>query len=246
MSSDTLQKAKIALDGGAALTEFGIDAVASNRTYSAAIAAGGGVPMLITDPAEAEAFAALCDGLVLSGSFSYNPFPERKAEVDQHESVRRVEETVPIIDAFVKQRKPILGICLGIQSLNLYFGGTLKDMFKLTDGVEHMLDFHSVRCSEKSFMRPLFGEEFLVNSRHNRKIDRLAEDLIATAWSPDGIIEEVVHRSLPVYAVEYHPERMRGDDREPPFGPDTTPLFQWFCDLCRDRSKLTVEKGYTS
>ena len=50
MSRDILQKAKIALDGGAALTEFGTDAAASNRTYSAAIAAGGGVRRSIRIP----------------------------------------------------------------------------------------------------------------------------------------------------------------------------------------------------
>ena len=52
----------------------------------------------------------------------------------------------------------------------------------------------------------------------------------------DNVIEEVQHESLPVWAVEWHPERMRGDHREPPEGPDTTPLFQWFCGVCKEMS----------
>ena len=140
------------------------------------------------------------------------------------------------MDAFVKAGKPVFGICLGLQCINLYFGGTLADGFKFKDGVEHMMCAHNCLAGEDSVVGKIFGSEFMINSRHNRKIDTLAPGLKAVAFSPDGVIEEVQHESLPVWAVEWHPERMRGDHREPPEGPDTTPLFQWFCGVCKEMS----------
>lgn len=53
-----------------------------------------------------------------------------------------------------------------------------------------------------------------------------------TARSLDGIIEAIEHKTLPVFSVQFHPERMRGDAPNPAFGPDGTELFKYFVDLC--------------
>ena len=227
----------IALNGGSALDrQFHSKATVANKTYSAAVAAAGGVPILVTDPDSIKSYAEIADGLILTGSLFFNPDPERRSEVSKAESGERPVYDAALLDAFVKAGKPVFGICLGLQCINLYFGGTLADGFKFKDGVEHMMCAHNCLAGEDSVVGKIFGSEFMINSRHNRKIDTLAPGLKAVAFSPDGVIEEVQHESLPVWSVEWHPERMRGDHREPPEGPDTTPLFQWFCGVCKEMS----------
>lgn len=223
----------IALNGGSALDrQFHSKANVANKTYSAAIAAAGGVPVLVTEKDALDEYAALADGLILTGSLSFCPDPERRPEVSEMESKERPVFDEALLRAFVKAGKPVFGICLGLQCINLAFGGTLESNFKLRDGVEHMMCAHLCIAGEESVVGKIYGKEFMINSRHNRKIDRLADDLTATAYSPDGVIEEIKHKTLPIWAVEWHPERMRGDHREPPEGPDTTELFAWFIRQC--------------
>jgi putative glutamine amidotransferase len=95
-----------------------------------------------------------------------------------------------------------------------------------------MLSSHTVETTEGSLLHRLFGKNFVINSRHNDRIGELASTLRATAYSPDGVIEAVEHVSLPVYAVQWHPERMRGDIPDPPAGQNMDPLFNWFVQFC--------------
>jgi putative glutamine amidotransferase len=228
------RKPIIALDGGSAFDrQFLSPGQVANKTYSAAVAAAGGVPVMVTDPTALDQYAALADGLILCGSLTFSPDGGHREEISRMEGTDRPVFDDALLQAFVRAGKPVFGICLGLQGINVSFGGTLANNFKLTDGVEHMLTFHRCIAGEESVVGKIYGKEFYVNSRHNRKIDRLGEGLIATAYSPDGVIEEIRHQTLPIWAVEYHPERMRGDHREPPEGPDMTALFQWFVDKCR-------------
>ena len=76
-------------------------------------------------------------------------------------------------------------------------------------------------------LRALYGERFTVNSAHHQCVDRLGDGLRAAAWSEDGVIEACRHKSLPVYSVQWHPERMclchtRADTV------DGGTLFRWF------------------
>ena len=226
----------IALNGGTALDrQFLSPATVLNKTYPAAVAAGGGVPLLVTDPANLDEYAHLADGLILTGSSTFTPDPSRRGELTPREDNDRPVFDEALLRAFIAAGKPVFGICLGLQCVNLAFGGTLETRFKLRTGVEHMTCSHPCVAEEASVVGAIYGWEFIVNSRHNNKIDRLADDLVATAYSPDGVIEEIRHKTLPIWAVEYHPERMRGDHREPPEGPDMTALFQWFADECEKR-----------
>lgn len=53
----------------------------------------------------------------------------------------------------------------------------------------------------------LYGERFVVNSTHHQAIDRLGEGLRAVQWADDGTVEAVRHETLPIFAVQWHPER---------------------------------------
>ena len=210
------------------------------KTYPTVIAAAGGTPVLPLDEEAAGEYADLADGLLLSGGSVYACRPELKKQCVQEVIPKRMELDRKLFDAFVERKKPVFGICLGIQSINRFLGGTVLYDFKLQDGVEHMWHQHLVDTEPGSVVNRMFGDSFYVNSRHNNRIGRLAEGLKITARSRDGVIEAVEHESLPVYAFEWHPERMRGDIPEPPEGPDMTCLFQWFIEQCRKTKEETL------
>lgn len=96
---------------------------------------------------------------------------------------------------------------------------------------------HEIVAEPGSLICELFGEKFITNSRHNNRIDQLADGLKITARSHDGVIEAIEHESQPIYAVQWHPERMRGDLPDPFDGPDTTVLFQKFSEICTEHKK---------
>ena len=208
-----------------------------NKKYFLGVSAGGGVPVMATDIELAEEYARLCDGLVLTGSAMYMPSPEYAAQAKVIEKQKRDPQDAQVFYAFKKAGKPVLGICRGQQNINVFLGGTLAKKFKLTDGVEHLMRKHEIVAQPGSLICELFGETFITNSRHNNRIDQLADGLKVTARSHDGVIEAIEHESEPIYAVQWHPERMRGDLPDPFDGPDTTILFQKFSEICLAHKK---------
>ena len=208
-----------------------------NKKYFLGVSAGGGVPVMATDIELAEEYARLCDGLVLTGSAMYMPSPEYAAQAKVIEKQKRDPQDAQLFYAFQKAGTPVLGICRGQQNINVFLGGTLAKKFKLTDGVEHLMRKHEIVAQPSSLICELFGETFITNSRHNNRIDQLADGLKVTARSHDGVIEAIEHESEPIYAVQWHPERMRGDLPDPFDGPDTTILFQKFSEICLAHKK---------
>ena len=208
-----------------------------NKKYFLGVSAGGGVPVMATDIELAEEYARLCDGLVLTGSAMYMPSPEYAAQAKVIEKQKRDPQDAQLFYAFQKAGKPVWGICRGQQNINVFLGGTLAKKFKLTDGVEHLMRKHEIVAQPGSLICELFGETFITNSRHNNRIDQLADGLKVTARSHDGVIEAIEHESEPIYAVQWHPERMRGDLPDPFDGPDTTILFQKFSEICLAHKK---------
>ncbi len=208
-----------------------------NKKYYLAVSAGGAVPVMAADISSADDYAAFCDGLLLTGSAMYVPSPEYAAQVKAVEKNKRDPLDEALFNAFRHAGKPVLGICRGLQNINVFLGGTLKKMFKLTDGVEHMMKKHEIVTSPGSWINRLLGDSFITNSRHNNRVDILAEGLKVTARSQDGVIEALEHETEPIYAVQWHPERMRGDLPDPYDGPDTTVLFKSFAEICLEYRK---------
>lgn len=227
------RKPLILVNGGPALDrQFQGSSWVANKTYPSAVSAAGGVPFMPLVENVAEEYACLADALILTGSISFVPDEKLREKMRREELPKRERFDNALFWGFYKKKKPVLGICLGHQMINCYLGGTLEEQFRFRTGVEHMLHQHKIWAAKESVLYKLFGECFWVNSRHNDKIDILAEELRATAWSEDGVVEAFAHLVLPIYGVEWHPERMRGDFREPPEGPDMTKLFEWIVKYC--------------
>ncbi len=146
-----------------------------------------------------------CDGLLLLGGGDVSPCLYKKPNtLANNVDLDRDIFELFLIHKFYKNRKPILGICRGIQILNVYFGGTLKQNVK---NHSHTLGddiFHKVSC--QNFMKTLYGNETIVNSNHHQTIDKLGSFFKVSARSFDGEIEAVEYKNI--IACQFHPERM--------------------------------------
>lgn len=212
----------------------------SPSSYSRAIAFAGGVPVIGGEQC-AEELAQICDGLVLSGGPDIEP--ELFGETLYNASVKcdppRSKYEYELLDAFIKADKPIFGICRGSQIMNVYFGGTMWQDLVEQRNMNHMQGHirHEVEATEGSILHKLFGKVFRVNSTHHQALKDVAKDIKVTAYSENGqLIEAWEHEKLPIFAVQFHPERLTNlqwDDRTPDFAP----IFDYFVNLVKNYKK---------
>ncbi len=191
--------------------------------YGAALSRVGLTGVLYTggDPH----FLAQCfDGLLLSGGGDLSPalYGRPITQPASAFDFERDTQELALIHAFCSVSKPILGICRGIQALNVFFGGTLFE-----DIPNHDATTHTITTAPETNTAALVGTHFQANSYHHQAVDRLGDHLCATAWASDGTLEALEHDSLPVLGVQWHPERMTaGLCADTPA--DHTPLFTYF------------------
>ncbi len=144
-----------------------------------------------------------------------------------------------LLKDFVAAKKPVFGVCRGLQVINVFFGGTLiqdlPDASLHSSGSRVRGDLaHDCETAPGCWLSGLYGEHFVHNSNHHQAIDRLGDGLIVDSRFPqDQVIEAIHHKELPIYAVQWHPERMclahsRSDTV------DGLKIFRFFHDLCAE------------
>ena len=158
------------------------------------------------------------DGLLLPGGGDMDPsyYQEQNracAGID-----RALDEAQwAALDHFAGAKKPVLGICRGHQLINVYFGGTLIQeipAFKRHVAVNRVDSVHPTTALSDSFLGRLYGTAFSTNSSHHQAIGRQAQDMIPVQWSEHHtVVEGCCHKNLPVWSVQWHPERMCFDHR---------------------------------
>ncbi|HEV7892945.1 MAG TPA: gamma-glutamyl-gamma-aminobutyrate hydrolase family protein [Pyrinomonadaceae bacterium] len=199
------------------------------RFYSEAVEAAGGVPLhisLIPDDAYLEDIVGRLDALLLPGSAS---------DVDPalygREPHTRLGPVHPLKDAtdmlvlkFVEVRRlPLLAICFGMQVWNVFRGGTLiqdiesqvQGALKHEQGAPRERHSHGVKIKPESLCaRMAGGENLRVNSHHHQALETIGQNLQATAWSADGLVEAVEDTLKGRWAVgvQWHPEIGWQDD----------------------------------
>jgi len=186
--------------------------------YSACILDGGGIPAL-ADGLCGDA-ATRFDALLLTGGYDVDPrrFGEERLYDTINLCPERDSYEFALLDEFVRAGRPVLGICRGIQVVNVYFGGSLWQDLPAQQGLCHYGTTHPVYAVSGSFVDGLFGGEFAVNSSHHQAIKTTGSGLSVVCRAPDGTVEAVSHASLPVWGVQWHPELL----------PEYAPLFEWF------------------
>ena len=150
------------------------------------------------------------DALLLTGGGDIHPRfyaqpLKRSADIDEARDLREFSLT----RAFAARHAPIFGICRGLQAINVALGGTLHqhtDGHGQIDGLDRL---HETRTDD-ALLRSLYGTRFTVNSAHHQSVDHLGTDLHAVQWTDDGTVEALRHATLPIFAVQWHPERLCG------------------------------------
>lgn len=154
-----------------------------------------------------EEIVAMCSGLIIAGrDRDINPrfYGEEPLEgLEYPEDSYEDELDFKLIELFEKNNKPILGICSGLQSLNIYYGGSLKQHIDKHTSKEELVR-HAIDIEENSFVHSLYGNKTEVNSIHHQAIKKVGEGFKVTAVSEDGIIEAIEKGNL--IGVQWHPE----------------------------------------
>ena len=148
-----------------------------------------------------------CDALLLPGGGDIHPrFYGGPIGGAKDIDTARDEYELALFRRFIGHGKPIVGICRGLQLVNVALGGTLRQHIEGHSQINGVDRVHDVRTDDR-LLRTLYGERFRVNSAHHQAVDRLGAGLRAAAWADDGTIEAVRHETLPIFAVQWHPER---------------------------------------
>ncbi len=144
----------------------------------------------------------LCDGFLITGGNDSNPLYYNQQLHPTSELVEpEVDEAdLKIIKYAVKHNKPLLGICRGLQVINIAFKGSLHQDIPNHRKVNHPIYIDSSR------LIPTLDKVEEANSYHHQAIDSLGVGLAVVARANDNIIEIIEHTSLPIIAVQFHPE----------------------------------------
>jgi putative glutamine amidotransferase len=194
-----------------------------SRYYSEAVEAAGATPVhlsLIPNQDYVDSAVADLDGLLLPGSDSdVDPLRYGRQPHPNLGAVHPIKDQTDLlaIKAAETRNLPLLAICFGMQVLNVARGGTLiqdireerPEAIKHQQGAPRDRPSHSVNLLAGSLVGGLAeNEHLLVNSHHHQAVDTIGNELVPTAWSPDGLVEalEDPRPGRFVVAVQWHPE----------------------------------------
>lgn len=230
----------------------GFSAASLNNAYPHSIARAGGLPYLLDasgDPALVPDLLDGMDGIVLAGGPDVDPLlyaPYARKECGLPCPVRDAFEDAVLAEA-TRRDLPVLGICRGLQYINVWHGGSLHQDISYTGSDLKHANFgnsdrgsHTVTIADGSFLAEALGEgSALVNSFHHQVIDRLASGFTVAATAPDGLIEAIEARSsrAPIIAVQWHPEMMSEVDEA------SQRLFAWFVRTVCEHSECVASES---
>lgn len=153
-----------------------------------------------------------CDALLLPGGGDITPaffgeYNTGSVNIDTELDILQFQA----VDHALRLSLPILGICKGMQVINVAFGGTITqdlptaNYHKFSDSDQ----YHNTIISKSSCLYECYGREALVNSAHHQGVNHLGNGLLPIQWCPeDGCVEAIIHETLPILGLQWHPERL--------------------------------------
>lgn len=188
-----------------------------NSGYIDSVINAGGIPLLLPLNADRDTTNTLLDmvdGVILSGGQDVHPsfYKEENHQLLGETAIERDEQELHILRTISKAGKPILGICRGLQLINVAFGGTLYQDLSLYNPKSkdlHGINHHSVSLTTESALHKIFPSPTIsTNSYHHQAIKELAKGFTVSARSSDGVIEGIESHNPWIMAVQWHPETM--------------------------------------
>ena len=202
------------------------------RNYENAILASGGDFVTRYCPEVDLSF----DGLLLTGGGDVDPTlygQEDRGSLLSDSNRDRAE--LSLARAYLAAGKPVLGICRGMQVLNVALGGTLIQDLGEGGNLFHRRTeadkVHPIYAQANSLLHTFYGPLFHVNSAHHQAADIPGTGVIITARSESGVAEGLEVPDKPVLGVQFHPERMTGSLLRPDTV-DGRAIFRWFMAQC--------------
>ncbi|MFH8661467.1 gamma-glutamyl-gamma-aminobutyrate hydrolase family protein [Streptomyces afghaniensis] len=200
------------LEAGARWGVWELEAALLPVGYPRLVQRAGGLAAMLPpdDPAYAAAAVARLDGLVIAGGpdvepvrYGAEPHPRTGPPARERDAWE-----LALIDAALTARVPLLGICRGMQLLNVALGGTLVQHLDGHAEVVGVFGSHAVKPVPGSLYAGVVPEETSVPAYHHQAVDRLGEGLVPSAYADDGTVEalELPSREGWVLGVQWHPE----------------------------------------
>lgn len=213
-----------------------------NNTYVNAVESSGGVPIvlpIIKGLGDIERYLDLVDGLILTGGGDVSPIffgEEPLKEVDSI-CLSRDNMEIELFKKAYERNIPILGICRGLQVINIALGGTLyQDInVQVPNVIGHMCSYnihqgyHTTNLLEDSILNSIFKtDKLIVNSQHHQSIKDLGKDLKISSTTIDGIVESIESTNEKwLLGTQFHPEVMiESDDK-------FMEIFKLFIETCK-------------
>jgi putative glutamine amidotransferase len=220
-------------------------------TYVEAVKRAGAVPVLVPpQPENAADVIETLDGVLFAGGFDCDPalYGEEAHESIEPMDVRRQENELALVRAAHERKVPALGVCLGMQMMNVAAGGTLIQ--DIDSAIETEIQHasipedrarHDVRIDADSRLATMVPALALnVNSSHHQAVGRVGQGLRVTAHAPDDVVEAIEDPLHPFFiGVQWHPEDMPGE-------PSASTLFAAFIQAAREHAETREKTAITT
>ena len=197
------------------------------RNYPGLVAQEGALPVLLPlleTREEARAYVERLDGVVLTGGHDIDParYGQNARPETKQAPKERVASDLLLAKTAHEAGKPLLGICLGIQTMNVVFGGTIfqhipadvPGALQHEDEPEGVSHDHVVRVERGTLLHRVLGmDTAVVNSYHHQALATIAPGFRVSAKAEDGVVEAIERTDHPFYlGVQWHPERAAASD----------------------------------